>query len=408
MPLRSLSVLLLLATGLKAAEWNQWRGPQRNGTTDSLKAPKDWAKAKLEPKWTVKVGTGHSSPIVYNDKIYQFSRQDDQEVLHCVDRNGKPLWKKSYPAPYTMHPAARGHGKGPKATPIATKGKVVTFGISGILSCWDAKSGKNLWQKDYGKQYPKTSPLYGTAASPLVVDNLCIVPVGGHNKGALNAYDLESGKEQWSWKGDGPGYASPILVEMAGERQIVTQSQKFLLGVSAKNGSLLWKHPFTTAYDQNSVTTVVYEDLLIFSGYGQPTAAIRLKKEAEKIVLKVVWSNRDVPQYMSTGVLKGQWLFGMSHSGRGRIFCLDADSGRSVWTGKGRIGNNVSLVLAGETLILLTTNGKLIVTPASKEGYRPVAEFTVAKSPTWAHPVPWGNRILVKEKENLIALEIEE
>src|SRR5206468_380496 len=113
------------------------------------------------------------------------------------------------------------HGKGPKATPVVYKGKVYTFGISGVLSCHDAVTGKVKWRRDFTKDYPATSPWFGTAMSPVVDNGVLIAHVGGQDKGALTAFDAETGDVKWSNDLDGPAYSSPIVVTLAGVRQIV-------------------------------------------------------------------------------------------------------------------------------------------------------------------------------------------
>src|SRR5262249_26033909 len=152
--------------------------------------------------------------------------------VRCLEADGgKEAWRVSYPAPYKMHPAATGHGKGPKATPAVRDGRVYTLGINGVLACWDAADGKELWKKDFKDQFKQTSPLYGAAASPLLVDGLCVVSVGGPGKGALTAFDARSGEVKWSLDGDGPAYSSPVVAELAGVRQIVVQTEQDVLGV---------------------------------------------------------------------------------------------------------------------------------------------------------------------------------
>ena len=157
---------------------------------------------------------------------------------------GKLLWRAAYPAPYKVNPAADRHGAGPKSTPVVYQGKVFTLGIGGVLSSFDAATGKPGWRKNFSGEFRETSPWYGTAASPVVDGGMVIAHVGGHDDGALMAFDAATGAVKWKWKGDGPGYASPIVVELAGKRQVVTQTQQNIVGVAAATGELLWKIPF--------------------------------------------------------------------------------------------------------------------------------------------------------------------
>src|SRR5262249_30982576 len=148
-------------------------------------------------------------------------QKPDEEIVLCLNlANGRERWRSTYPAPYKLGGPAHGF-EGPRATPAVADGRIYTFGISGILSCLDVRSGDVVWRKDFVKQYPETAPGWGTSASPLVTDGLCIVHVGGPNKGGLTAFDATTGVEKWCYDGDGPAYGSPIVADLAGERQVV-------------------------------------------------------------------------------------------------------------------------------------------------------------------------------------------
>jgi outer membrane protein assembly factor BamB len=393
-------------TTIVAANWPQWRGPNRDGNVTAFPAPPVWPKS-LKDEWKVTVGVGHSSPVVSEGKIYVFARQGEEETLLCLDAvTGKELWRSGQAVAYEMHPAARGHGKGPKSTPIVGDGKVFTLGISGVLSAHDAKTGKLIWRKDFSKQYPITSPLYGTAMSPIIEKNLLIAHVGGHDKGALTAFDVNTGAVKWAYDADGPAYASPIAITLAGERQVVTFTQKEFVGVSAATGKLLWKMPAKSGYDTNSVTAVAYKDMLILSLQDQGMLAVRPVKQGASFAVQEVWRNADNELYMNSPVVQGNLLFGLSSRKKGQFFCIDADTGKTLWQSAGRMGENAAMLNLAGTLLLLTNDAKLIVLPASAKEYAPVAEYTVANSPTWAHPVVVGNRILVKDEAALISLAI--
>lgn len=405
--MKAIALLFFAAQLAFAQDWPQWRGPNRDGAVSSFSEPKTWPQ-QLKPRWRVKVGEGYSSPVVAGGRVFVLTRQEEREVVSSLDlESGRLLWQDTNPAPYRMNPAATRHGKGPKSTPVIQDGRLYTLGISGILSCLDAATGKLRWRKDFSGQFKETSPLYGVAMSSLVDRGLLIVHVGGNDQGALTAFDTETGKVKWSWTGDGPGYASPIVVELGGTRQVVTQTQENIVGVSAAGGELLWRIPFTTGWQQNIITPALYKDTLIFSGHDKPTMAVRVLKRGNAWSTEKVWENPELFMYMSSPVVSGDLLFGMSHKRRGQFFALDARAGATLWTTTGREGENAAILHSGVLLFILNNNAELIVARKSAKGFTPVRRYTVADSQTWAHPVVLGTRVLIKDTSTLALWSLE-
>lgn len=397
---RILLVAYLLTATAAAQDWNQWRGAARTGI-GAFKPPAAWPERPTQ-KWTVDVGTGHSSPVVSGSRAYLHSRVAEQDVVAAFDvATGKQLWRQAYDAPYTMNPAARGHGKGPKSTPMVDGARLITFGISGVLSAWDTTSGKLLWRKDFKKDYPATSPDFGVAMSPMVAAGMLIVHAGGPANGAILALDPASGAVRWSWNGDGPAYSSPVVADIAGTRQVITQSEKHVVGLSVAGGKLLWRIPFTTSYDQNIVTPVVSNDLVIYSGLGQPLVAVRVAQKEGRWTAEPAWQNADLPMYMSSPVLHRGYLYGLSARNRGQFFCVDVNTGKATWTTRGREGENAGVIVAGDLLMATTTEGELLVATADPKAFEPIRRYTIAESPVWAHPVPVGSGVLIKDANHL-------
>ncbi len=397
-------ITMLASTHSAAADWPQWRGPNRDAVVSDASLPSTWPKA-LKEEWRVTVGVGHSSPVLSNGRLYVFARQGEEEVLLCLDAvSGKEIWRSSQTVAYEMHSAARGHGKGPKSTPVVSGGNVCTLGISGIVSCHDTRTGKLKWRREFSKLYSNTSPLYGTAMSPVIDNGLLVAHVGGQDRGALTAFEVETGTVKWSNDADGPAYASPIIVTLAGMRQVVTFMQKDLAGIDAATGKLLWKIPAKSEYDTNSVTVLAYKDMVVFAREGQGLTAIRVVKDGAALVPKEVWNNKENELYMSTPVLQGNMLFGLSVRQKGQFFAIDADTGKTVWQGPGRMGENAAILnLGGKALLMLTNDANLIVQPVTAKSYAPTVQYSVATSPTWAHPLVLGRRILVKDESTLIS-----
>ena len=400
-PLVAAILFLVIAGVAGAQDWPQWRGSNRDGVVAGFVAPKTWPD-QLKQTWKINVGEGHSSPVVAGGRVFLHSRLGEQEVVASYDlASGKQLWKDAYAAAYKMNPAAMGHGKGPKSTPIVSNGRLYTLGISGILTCYDAARGKVAWRKDFASQYKQTSPAFGTAMSPLVDRGLLIAHVGGQNQGELAAFDATTGAVKWSWTGDGPGYASPVIVELGGVRQVVTQSQQNVVGMSAASGELLWKIPYATEYEQNIVTPVVARDLVIISGLNKGVTALRPVKRGKVWAADELWQNKEASLYMNSPLVRGDMLFGLSHRNKGQYFCIDVKSGKTLWSGDGRQGENAALLLVGDLIFALNNDAELTIFPATATLQPPIKKYKVADSPTWAHPVVLRGRVLVKDANTL-------
>lgn len=398
-PRAAASLLLTIALpAAHGADWPQWRGPDRDGVAAGFRAPAAWGPDTLARKWSVTVGEGHASPVVEGERAYVFAREGEQEILRCVAlADGKEIWRESQAVPYEMSFAARKHGKGPKATPTLAGGRVFALGIAGHLSAWDAASGRVLWRRDFSGEFKVTSPEFGAAASPLVDGDRVIVHVGGKDGGALTAFDVATGAIRWKWNGDGPGYSSPVLGTFAGVRQLLTQTQKRCVSLDPASGKLLWELPFTTPYEQNSVTPLVSGDLVVFGGVGKPTFAVKPGANSAQ----PAWETREITMYMSSPLLTGTRLRGMSDKSRGSLFTLDARSGRLLWKGEGRLGDNASLTDIGGALLVLSTSGELTVHETSGDALRELARFKVSDKPVWASPAVYRDRILVKDFDTL-------
>jgi outer membrane protein assembly factor BamB len=401
---RAVLTLSLVCAGagvVGGQDWNQWRGPSRTGVTAAFSAPATWPD-KPRKVWESTVGSGHSSPVVSGPRAFVFARVADEEVVTAFDyQTGKQVWQQRYRAPYQVNPAAEGHGKGPKSTPVVDGDRLFTLGISGTLSAFDAATGKLVWRKTFEREFDATSPDFGVAMSPLVDGGNVIVHVGGNKTGALMALDGATGTIKWQWKGDGPAYTSPVIGSFGNTRQVITQSRSRLVGLSAATGVLLWSVPFTTAYDQNIVTPIVSGDLVLHSGIDQPLAAVRIREAGGKWIAEQAWRADSVPMYMASAVLSGGSVFGLTHRNKGQFFALDPRSGKVLWTTRGREGENAALIAAGDLLMATTTEGELVIARRDVAKFDVVKRYTIAESPVWTYPVPAGRGVLIKDAEKL-------
>jgi outer membrane protein assembly factor BamB len=399
-------LILTVAIQLTAADnWPQWRGPNRDGAAPSFRGPAAWPE-KLQTKWKITVGEGHSSPIFGEGKIFQFARLNGLETLSAIDpATGKMIWTQSYDAPFTMNVAAWGHGKGPKSTPVYANGRVFTFGIGGILSSFAASDGKLLWRKEFSKQFKNTSPDFGVAMSPIVREGLLIAHVGGDKGGALTAFDTATGEEKWRWSGDGPAYASPVIGVFEQIPQIVTFSQRSVFAVHPATGQLLWQMPYTTPYEENNITPVVVNDTLLLSGLDAGIKAVKPVLKNGSWTCETLWETKAASFSMNTPVLtRGGSVIGFSHKNKGQIVAIDPKTGAIEWSGDPRQGENAAIVTGAGVVLVLTNESLMTVLRNDAKQFAPVRVYTVADSPVWAHPLPLESGIVVKDAKTLALL----
>jgi outer membrane protein assembly factor BamB len=385
-------------TGL-AQDWSQWRGSQRNGVLAAVSLPSSWPD-QLTQRWKVEVGPGYATPLLDGDRIYMFSRKGENEVMRAVNAaTGETLWETEYPAAFTMQRSAARHGPGPKSTPVLSNGRIYSIGMTGAVTCFDAASGKILWQHEGDADH---LPMYTTHSfSPLVDGGLVYFHTGGHNQGSLKAYEANTGAIRWSWEGDGPGYGSPILAELSGTRQLITITQMNLIGLDPATGRQLWLHPYATRNFTNSMTPLLYGETLIVSANELPVSAVRVVKRGQEWQPEVIWVNDEVTMRMTNGVILQDMLFSLSTKNSGQYFSLDPKTGKTLWLSAPRQAENASILRSDSLVFSLEDDGELVIFRPGRDAFEPVKRYQLSGEPTWTQPVISGNRVFVKDVTTL-------
>ena len=397
-------VLALSVCASASAQWPQWRGPARNGSVPAASTPK-WPDA-WKRAWRTEVGEGYSSPVVSGGRVFVHGRQDPDELVTALDlATGKVVWQAKYPSPFSKNQYAKSMAKGPHSTPLVTGDKVFTVGGTGIVSAWNAQTGALVWRKDYSSTVDLSKLFTGTAASPLLEGGSVIVQVGSDvHGGRIIALDPQTGAERWTWKGKGPGYASPVVFVVDGIRQIVTMTEGSIEGLDAKTGGALWSVPFADEWHENILTPIWTGTHLVVSGIRQGTHAYTLGRAGGKWQATEAWKNPEVAMYMSTPVLTGGVLYGLSSRKRGQFVAVDAATGALKWATEGRATNQAAILLTPAHVLLLTNGGELVLIKPSAAKYEEERRYTVADSETWAVPVVLAEGLIVRDATGVLKL----
>jgi len=400
-----LFVFVTAAVGARAQEWTQWRGPARDGSVSTKDTPKMWPEA-LQRAWRVEIGEGYSSPVVSGGRAFVHGRRDPEEIVASINlADGKVVWEQKYQAEFKKNQYAVSMAKGPNATPLVVGNRLFTLGVTGILNAWDTASGKQLWTRDFSQSIDTSKLFCGTSASPLLVNGRLVVQVGSDiHGGQILALDPATGKTEWEWKGLGPGYASPVLIEIDGGQQIVTMTEGSIVGLDGKTGKELWSALFPDEWHENIATPLWTGTNLIVSGPRQGTHAYTVAKNAGKWQVTEVWKNADIAMYLSSPVFGDGLVYGLSEKRKGQFFALDAKTGAVRWTTEGREGEHASLLLTPQHVVFLTNGADLIVAKRGTSSFTVERRYEVAQAATFATPVLLGSNILVRDATGLMLL----
>jgi outer membrane protein assembly factor BamB len=409
--LRSLLVLLLACAPAAAADWPQWLGPRRDGSSTEVVKP--W-KGDLKVLWRQPVGAGHSSPVIAGGKVYLHTRVKDKdaEELTAYDaRTGKRLWGRSYPRKWFWSP----FGTGPQATPAVAGGKVYTFGVTGVLACFDADKGKLLWQVDTGKDFrpPRKGKIdFGVACSPLVEGDKVVVMVGGKGSGIV-AFKTDSGAVAWKALNDSSSYSSGAAFGKGKDRQLVFLTAEAVRSLDPEDGSLFWSFPLRDALQESATTPVRAGDVLLASSVTYGSAGLQLMK-GDKPGARELWRNKALTCYFSTPIPVGsEHVYLVTGSATllnptSTLRCVAVKTGKELWS-KPKIGKyHAAMLRTGDNkLLLLTDLGDLALLEPSPKGYKELARSKIVKGEQiWAHPALADGRVYLRDEKELLCLEV--
>jgi outer membrane protein assembly factor BamB len=286
-----------------AADWPQWRGPNRDGISTETGWSAQWPAAGPKQVWKAGVGTGYSGISVAGGRLYTVGNTDSTDSVYCLDAaTGTIIWKHSYPC----DPKDPMGYVGPRCTPTVDAGRVYTVSRLGHLFCLDAATGKVTWARELQQAYAAKPPKWGFSGSPLVEGNLLIMEGGGKGAG-LVALNKATGVEVWKSGDDAAGYSSAIATGTGEQRRVIMLHARAVVARRVSDGGELWRHPWKTSYDVNAATPILAGDkLFISSGYNHGGALLQIGDGAPR----VVWENKNMSNQMNSSVLIDGHLYG--------------------------------------------------------------------------------------------------
>jgi len=384
------------ATLTASTHWTSFRGPARDGTYRQQPVRTEWGSA-LTPLWKQPVGGGYASFVIADGRAYTIEQRGRREAAAAYDLvTGRELWTSAWSALF------QAQGDGPRATPTWHDGRLYVLGATGEFRALDAATGRTLWRTDILADAGAGNLDFGTAASPLVVGTTVVVVPGGANGQTVVAYDRQSGKRVWGALDDGASYSSPVLVTLAGVRQILTFTATRLVGLSPENGSLLWELPWSAPNQASQPLIAGPDRVFVSTGSGPDATMLQLAAGAEgQLTVRELWRTNRMNNHFTSSVLHDGFIYGLDES---ILTCLDASNGDLKWKG-GRYGYG-QVMLASGHLIVLTEEGELALVRADPGSHQEITRFPAIEGKTWNHPAMSDGILLVRNIEEMAAFDL--
>ena len=393
-----------MALSAAAADWPQWRGPQRDGVSRETGLLQDWPKDGPRLAWKVAgAGSGYSTPAVVGDRLYLLGNESlDNEFVQALSvKDGQRAWRTSLgkvgnPNQQPSFPAAR-------STPTVDGEFLYALGSDGDLACLETATGKIRWKKNLRTDFGGKPGTWAYSESPLIDGDTLVCTPGGSDA-TLVGLNRTTGETLWKCAapgGDEAAYASAILVETDGVRQYVQLLQKGLVGVEAKTGKFLWRYAKPVSrYGANIPTPLASGGYIYSAAAGTGGGVVKLNVKNGAVEPEQVYFESKFPTAIGGAVKIGDFLYGTTGQA---LLCTEFATGQVKW--EDRALGTASLCYADGRLYIHGENGDVALVEPGPESYREKGRFTPPDQPkkandmekAWAYPVVANGRLYIRD-----------
>jgi outer membrane protein assembly factor BamB len=406
-------VLVLTSSSVFAADWPQWRGPDRNGISKETGLLAEWPKDGPKLLWQVNdIDYGYSTPSVVGDRLYLMSNKGDSDefVRALSAKDGKVLWSTRVGK---VGPNQRMNYAAARSTPTVDGDVLYALGSDGDLVCMETAGGKIKWHKNLRKDFSGEPGAWAYSESPLVDGDALVCTPGGKDA-TLVCLNKKNAEVIWKCAvpdGDAAAYASIIIVETGGQKQYVQFLAKGLVGVDAKTGKLLWRYAKTATGSPAVIPTPVAHENLIYSSAAMTGGGlVKLKADNGGTTAEQVYFERGLPVAIGGAILVDGNLYGTNQTG---LVCAEFATGKVKWQDKS-IGTG-SLFCAEGRFYIHGENGQVALVEISPEGYHEKGRFTPPDQPkhirggmekSWVYPVVANGRLYIRDAGTLWCYDV--
>jgi len=437
-------VLMVVTSSSLAADWPQWRGPNRDGKSADKSLLKEWPNDGPPLAWKInKIGGGYCAPAIAAGQIFGMSNRSEDEVVWALsETDGKELWVTRLGPAFDQRPS---QGKeGPACTPTVDGERLYVEGLGGNVACLQVEDGKIIWQISMTEQFGGRVPMWSYRESPLIDGDKVIITPGGPDA-IIVALNKLTGDMLWKSKlpdspageseasggsggrrggsgrrggfggGGGAAYASVIAIDFEGQRQYVQLTAKTLVAVAASDGKFLWRYDKPANRMGINCSTPIYYDGMVFasSAYGAGGGLVKLSKDTGGgIKAEEVYSTTDMQNHHGGMILLDGYLYGASGGNEGgAMVCLDFKTGKVMWDQRDTVGRRAkgSVALADGRIYYRMEDGTVVLIEPSPKQYIEHGRFEQpdrSKAPAWANPVVANGKLYISDQDVLLCYDI--
>jgi outer membrane protein assembly factor BamB len=387
-------------------QWPQWGGPDRNFKVAAEGLAAEWPAGGPRRLWERPLAGGYSSLLVDEGLVYAMHRADDDEVMLALDAaTGKEKWSSRY-AVRRYKKAKSTYGDGPNATPLIAGEYIISVGYTALVRCLAKKSGTLIWKHDLIQEFDGKIQDFGYSASPLLYGRLVICLVGGVRNGVV-AFRVQDGSIAWKSEPLDISYASPFLLDVDGQDQVVTMSSTEVLGLAAKTGKLLWRFPQENHFKNNCMTPVWGDDgrLFVSSHAEGGGRLLKLNRKGGTTTVDEQWANGKIRVVHSNAVWVGDYVYGsIGELGPFFLAAIDLRSGEFAW--REREFSRAMCVYTKERMFVLDEEGALALVSVSPQGLTVHSKVKILQKHAWTPPTLTGRTLFVRDTKQMIALDV--
>lgn len=382
--------------------WSDFRGPRRDGVVAESDISLDWQVAPPKELWRQPVGEGYASFVLGNGRAYTIEQRRDREAITCYDPlTGRELWVYDYPASFEETLG----GNGPRSTPTLRDDRLYVLGAAGDLNCLNAITGRRIWHRNILTEWAAENLTWGMSASPLVLEDKVVVTSSGKAGGSIIALQPATGELIWQTNAGQQAYSSPILVDLAGRRQILNLAATSLNGIDPATGDVLWSYPWETQYGINCSQPIPAGDDRVFvsSGYGRGSALVRIESKDGRLNPHEVWSNTRLKSKFASSVIHDGFIYGLNER---VLVCLDLNTGERRW--RGSRYDYGSLLLVGDHILVLGERGRLALVKADPKRFVERGAMQVFEGRTWNNMALSGGLLFARNHREMVCYDLRE